>query len=158
MACRFDAEFIETRRQALESFLRRVAQHSALGYDATFLGFLSSEQWVAEGKGMKSKMEDKLKNIATAIRVKSLDQRFMDVSNYAQTMGDVLTTLAKLHMRLSDHEGGVCVCVCCVGAQISYVRRGRWSRRAVGARASDGRLEHARSRNGRYASGAWSLF
>lgn len=42
----FDPEFIERRRQALESFLRRCGLHDAISADEAFSNFLQADVWV----------------------------------------------------------------------------------------------------------------
>eukprot|EP00727_Mastigamoeba_balamuthi_P014255 m51a1_g9452 putative sorting nexin- (150) ;mRNA; f:498405-498945 len=44
-AGRFDAEFVETRRKALEDFLNVVAHHSFFRFESVLHSFLQDEEW-----------------------------------------------------------------------------------------------------------------
>lgn len=50
-----DPDFIDRRRARLESFLRRIASHSELGYDECFLKFLGEcDNWLDSTKPINS--------------------------------------------------------------------------------------------------------
>jgi len=51
-----DPDFVDRRRAGLESFLKRIASHSELGYDECFLMFLGdSDNFMDSAKPLNSK-------------------------------------------------------------------------------------------------------
>lgn len=51
-----DPDFVDRRRAGLESFLKRIASHSELGYDECFLKFLGdSDNFMDSAKPLNSK-------------------------------------------------------------------------------------------------------
>jgi len=56
-----DPDFVDRRRAGLESFLKRIASHSELGYDDCFIKFLGeSDNWF---NSLKPPMNGKSNNI-----------------------------------------------------------------------------------------------
>lgn len=105
----FDPEFIDIRRIGLQSFLRRVAAHPVLSADETFHAFLQNDAWSTSSAQLSDKVEEKMKSLSVALKLKSQDNRFLDVKNYADNLAQNLTSLVKIHdrmaKRLSDiHE------------------------------------------------------
>ncbi|KAI8999457.1 Vps5 C terminal like-domain-containing protein [Gaertneriomyces semiglobifer] len=73
---RFQEEFVESRRCALEQFLQRVVGHRRLRMDEALRGFLASETFAADRK--KLEMRTVLNPIPTAETLNAADIRQMD--------------------------------------------------------------------------------
>ncbi|KJE94368.1 hypothetical protein CAOG_05018 [Capsaspora owczarzaki ATCC 30864] len=99
----FDPEFIEVRRVALQSFLRRAAQHPQLAADETFHAFLQQEAWSTSSAQLADRVEEKMKQLSASLKLKTQDNRFLDVKNYADNLNANLSALVKVQERLSKN-------------------------------------------------------
>ncbi|XP_050539265.1 sorting nexin-4-like [Daktulosphaira vitifoliae] len=85
-----DPDFIDRRRAALESFLKRIASHIELGFDETFIRFLGEkENWVddnATSYGIIKDTEHSIKNFNLSIRNKTSDGRFEAIKSYSNKL------------------------------------------------------------------------
>ncbi|ESO87762.1 hypothetical protein LOTGIDRAFT_234986 [Lottia gigantea] len=106
---KFDPEFIERRRAALEVFLLRVAAHSILSKDKIFLGFMQQDAgWkdTVYNTDFQSKADSKLKAISASFRLKKPD-RFEEVKNYANELQANISNLLKIRARMADKLYGI---------------------------------------------------
>lgn len=107
---KFDPEFIERRRAALEIFLLRVAAHPILSQDKIFIGFLQQDEgWkdLVYSTGFQNKADSKLKALSASFRLKKPDRRFEDLKNYSNELESNLSNLLKIRARMADKLYGI---------------------------------------------------
>ncbi|KAK7495702.1 hypothetical protein BaRGS_00013149 [Batillaria attramentaria] len=107
---KFDPDFVERRRAALEIFLLRVAAHPKLCQDKIFSGFLKEENGWKEmvyATDFQSKAESRLKSLNAAFRLKKPDQRFEELKNYSNELQNNIANILKIRMRLCDKLYGI---------------------------------------------------
>ncbi|KAJ8307002.1 hypothetical protein KUTeg_015086 [Tegillarca granosa] len=111
---KFDPEFIERRRAALEIFLLRVAAHPLLSQDKIFIGFLQQDEgWkdLVYSTGFQNKADSKLKALSASFRLKKPDRRFEDLKNYSNELESNLSNLLKIRARMADKLYGIHKCI-----------------------------------------------
>ncbi|XP_050405301.1 sorting nexin-4 [Patella vulgata] len=102
---KFDPEFIERRRAALEVFLLRIASHTILSTDKIFMGFMQQDSgWkdAVYSTDFQSKAESKLKAISASFRLRKPDRRFEEVKNYANELQTNISNILKYRARMAD--------------------------------------------------------
>ncbi|KAK3585801.1 hypothetical protein CHS0354_010582 [Potamilus streckersoni] len=107
---KFDAEFIERRRAALEIFLLRVAAHPLLSQDKIFIGFLQKEDGWKDSvyaTDFLSKGESRLKALNASFRLKKPDRRFEELKNYGNEIQCNIANILKLRAKLADRQYGI---------------------------------------------------
>ncbi|PVD35887.1 hypothetical protein C0Q70_02856 [Pomacea canaliculata] len=107
---KFDPDFVERRRAALEIFLLRVAAHPKLCQDKIFTGFLKEENGWKEtvyATDFQSKAESRLKALNAAFRLKKPDRRFEELKNYSNELQNNIANILKIRVRLCDKLYGI---------------------------------------------------
>ncbi|XP_076455897.1 sorting nexin-4-like [Babylonia areolata] len=107
---KFDPDFVERRRAALEIFLLRVAAHPKLCQDRVFRGFLKEENGWKESvyaTDFQSKAESRLKSLNAAFRLKKPDRRFEEMKNYSNELQNNIANILKIRTRLCDKLYGI---------------------------------------------------
>ncbi|XP_052803527.1 sorting nexin-4-like [Mya arenaria] len=107
---KFDVEFIERRRAALEIFLLRCAAHPIVCCDTIFIGFLQkNEGWKDSvyATDFQNKADSKLKSLNASFRLKKPDQQFEEVKNYSNEIESNIGNLLKVRARMADHQFGI---------------------------------------------------
>ncbi|XP_053408760.1 sorting nexin-4-like [Mercenaria mercenaria] len=107
---KFEPEFIERRRAALEIFLLRCAAHPVLCLDKIFIGFLQKDEGWKDSvyaTEFQSKAESRLKAISASFRLKKPDKRFEEVKNYSGELQSNIANLLKVRARMADHQYGI---------------------------------------------------
>jgi len=102
-ADKFDPDFIEKRKMALESFLLRCAAHPQLSMDLTFTGFFHQEEgWkeAVQATNYQSKVDSRLKSWSAS--AKEPDRRFEDMKHYADNLGSNVAAMIKVRQRIAD--------------------------------------------------------
>ncbi|KAI8903543.1 hypothetical protein EDD86DRAFT_214672 [Gorgonomyces haynaldii] len=105
---RFSIEFLEKRRQSLQSFLHRIARHPVLQHCDALTQFLQIEQ--ISSAQLFSKRESKvLENLSEAlinafVKVKRPDERFIEVKESVTKFEQNLLNIEKLHTKLLKIE------------------------------------------------------
>ncbi|CAH3030475.1 unnamed protein product [Porites evermanni] len=102
-ADKFDPDFIEKRKAALESFLLRCAAHPQLSMDLTFIGFFNQEEgWkeAVQATNYQSKVDSRLKSWSAS--AKEPDRRFEDMKHYAENLGTNVAAMIKVRQHIAD--------------------------------------------------------
>ncbi|KAL5009444.1 hypothetical protein ScPMuIL_011749 [Solemya velum] len=107
---KFDPEFIERRRAALEIFLLRLAAHPQLSQDKLFIEFLQQENGWRDSiynTDFQNKGDSRLKALNASLRLKKPDRRFEELKNYSNELQTNITTLLKIRAKLADRLYGI---------------------------------------------------
>ncbi|XP_033732069.1 sorting nexin-4-like isoform X2 [Pecten maximus] len=107
---KFDPDFVDRRRAALEIFLLRVAAHPILSQDKVFIGFLQQEEgWkdLVYNTDFQSKADSKLKSLSASFRLKKPDRRFEELKNYSNELENNISNLLKIRARMADKIYGI---------------------------------------------------
>ncbi|XP_067686547.1 sorting nexin-4-like [Haliotis asinina] len=107
---KFDPDFIERRRQALEVFLLRVGAHPTLCQDKTFLGFMQKENGWKESvyaTDFQSKADSRLKALSASFRLKKPDRRFEELKNYSNELQNNISNILRIRARICDKLYGI---------------------------------------------------
>lgn len=124
----FDPNFVDRRRAGLENFLLRIAAHPILTWDPHFIEFLQHEEgwresYKANGKksdnvhlalllitynpllsGYLQLVENKLKSLSVAVRLKKPDAAFEGIKSYGGTLHNNLHNLLKARSRVAEKQ------------------------------------------------------
>ncbi|XP_060868836.1 sorting nexin-4-like [Metopolophium dirhodum] len=103
-----DPDFVDRRRAGLESFLKRIAGHSEIGYDECFLKFLGEcDNWMDLSKLHNNILKDTeltIKTMNASLRGRNSDKRFEAIKTYSNklqgSINKILTYRAKQAERL----------------------------------------------------------
>ncbi|XP_046357377.1 sorting nexin-4-like [Haliotis cracherodii] len=107
---KFDPDFIERRRQALEVYLLRVGAHPILCQDKTFLGFMQKENGWKESvyaTDFQSKADSRLKALSASFRLKKPDRRFEELKNYSNELQNNISNILRIRARICDKLYGI---------------------------------------------------
>ncbi|XP_052091043.1 sorting nexin-4-like [Mytilus californianus] len=107
---KFDPEFVERRRAALEIFLLRLAAHPILSQDRMFISFLQQDEGWKEAvysTDFQSKSESRLKALSAAYRLKKPEKRFEELKNYSNELESNIANLLKIRARMADKVYGI---------------------------------------------------
>ncbi|XP_030745803.1 sorting nexin-4-like isoform X1 [Sitophilus oryzae] len=106
----FDPNFIDRRRAGLENFLLRIASHPVVNWDRHFIEFLQEEDGWKESlksNGYLQLMENKLKNLSVAIRLKHPDPQFESYKDYSYKLHTNLNNLLKARCKVAERQYAV---------------------------------------------------
>lgn len=107
---KFDPEFVERRRAALEIFLLRLASHPIISQDRIFISFLQQDEGWKEtvySTDFQSKSESRLKALSAAYRLKKPEKRFEELKNYSNELENNIANLLKIRARMADKVYGI---------------------------------------------------
>ena len=107
---KFDPEFVERRRAALEIFLLRLAAHPILSQDRIFISLLQQDEGWKEtvySTDFQSKAESRLKALSAAYRLKKPEKRFEELKNYSNELESNIANLLKIRARMADKIYGI---------------------------------------------------
>lgn len=107
---KFDTEFIERRRAALEIFMLRVAAHPVLCQDKIFIGFMQREDGWKESvylTDFQSKADSRLKALSASFRLRSPDRQYDELKNYCNELESNIANLLKIRARMADKLYGI---------------------------------------------------
>jgi len=102
-ADKFDPDFIDKRKVALESFLLRCGAHPQISEDLSFISFFNQEEGWKEAilaTNYQSKVDSRLKSWSAS--AKEPDRRFEDMKHYAENLGSNVGAMIKVRQRISD--------------------------------------------------------
>ncbi|XP_068670146.1 sorting nexin-4-like [Montipora foliosa] len=102
-ADKFDPDFIEKRKVALERFLLRCASHPQLSMDLTYTSFFHQEEgWkeAVQATNYQSKVDSRLKSWSAS--AKEPDRRFEDMKHYGDNLGSNVAAMIKVRQRIAD--------------------------------------------------------
>uniref|UniRef100_A0A9L0SDE4 Sorting nexin 7 n=1 Tax=Equus caballus TaxID=9796 RepID=A0A9L0SDE4_HORSE len=110
MVERFNDDFIETRRKALQKFLNRIADHPTLTFNEDFKVFLTAQTWELsshkkQGPGLLSRMGQTVRAVAWSMRgVKSRPEEFMEMNNFIEMFSQKINLIDKISQRIYKEE------------------------------------------------------
>ncbi|KAL9968392.1 hypothetical protein ACROYT_G026762 [Oculina patagonica] len=102
-ADKFDPDFIDKRKVALESFLLRCAAHPQISQDLSFISFFNQEEgWkeAVNATNYQSKVDSRLKSWSAS--VKEPERKFEDMKHYADNLGSNVAAMIKVRQRIAD--------------------------------------------------------
>ncbi|XP_020616402.1 sorting nexin-4-like [Orbicella faveolata] len=102
-ADKFDPDFIDKRKVALESFLLRCGAHPQISQDLSFISFFNQEEGWKEAilaTNYQSKVDSRLKSWSAS--AKEPDRRFEDMKHYAENLGSNVAAMIKVRQRIAD--------------------------------------------------------
>uniref|UniRef100_H3CG47 Sorting nexin 7 n=1 Tax=Tetraodon nigroviridis TaxID=99883 RepID=H3CG47_TETNG len=107
---RFSADFIETRRRALQRFLARVAQHPLLSRSQHLRLFLTApvgelQPHKKQGAGLLSRMGETVRAVAGSLRgPRSRPEEFTLMHRYLEEFGSKISSVDKISRRISREQ------------------------------------------------------
>ncbi|XP_037758078.1 sorting nexin-30 isoform X2 [Chelonia mydas] len=104
---RFSEEFVETRRKALDKFLKRIADHPVLSFNEHFSVFLTAKDLNAykkQGMALLSKMGESVKYVTGGYKLRSRPLEFAAVGDYLDTFVLKLGTIDRIAQRIIKEE------------------------------------------------------
>ncbi|KAF3819600.1 hypothetical protein GH733_015109 [Mirounga leonina] len=110
MVERFNDDFIETRRKALQKFLNRIADHPTLTFNEDFKVFLTAQAWELsshkkQGPGLLSRMGQTVRAVALSMRgAKSRPEEFMEMNNFIEIFSQKINLIDKISQRIYKEE------------------------------------------------------
>ncbi|XP_059530642.1 sorting nexin-7 isoform X2 [Myotis daubentonii] len=110
MVERFNDDFIETRRRALNKFLNRIADHPTLTFSEDFKVFLTAQagelsSHKKQGPGLLSKMGQTVRAMALSMRgVRSRPDEFTEMNDFIETFSQKINLIDKISQRIYKEE------------------------------------------------------
>ncbi|XP_062827923.1 sorting nexin-30 isoform X1 [Anolis carolinensis] len=104
---RFSEEFVETRRKALDKFLKRIADHPVLSFNEHFHVFLTAKDLNAykkQGMALLSKMGESVKYVTGTYKLRSRPVEFAAIGDYLDTFSLKLGTIDRIAQRIIKEE------------------------------------------------------
>ncbi|XP_026569191.1 sorting nexin-30 isoform X2 [Pseudonaja textilis] len=121
---RFSEEFVETRRKALDKFLKRIADHPVLSFNEHFHVFLTAKDLNAykkQGMALLTKMGESVKYVTGNYKLRSRPLEFaaMEYLVELREYGPVYSTWSALETEVSEPLEGVSACIgnCCTALE-----------------------------------------
>ncbi|XP_057178406.1 sorting nexin-7 [Triplophysa rosa] len=106
MVERFNEDFIETRRRALNRFLNRIADHPIFSSTEDFKIFLTADVGALtshkkQGPGFLSRMGESVRGLAATVRgVRNRPEEFTAMQEYVEAFGQHISSLDKVTQRI----------------------------------------------------------
>lgn len=108
MVERFNDDFIETRRKALQRFLERVGQHPVLTHSSHLLLFLTAQDLAPhrkQGPGFLSRMGDTMRAMAVSVRgLRSRPEEFAHIHDYVEDFSSKICSVDKVTQRVIKEQ------------------------------------------------------
>ncbi|XP_069094711.1 sorting nexin-30 isoform X1 [Pleurodeles waltl] len=104
---RFSEEFVETRRKALDKFLKRIADHPVLSFNEHFCVFLTAKDlssYKKVGVALLSKMGESVKYVTGGYKLRSRPPEFAALGEYLDTFALKLGTIDRIAQRIIKEE------------------------------------------------------
>lgn len=106
MVERFNEDFIETRKRALNRFLNKIAEHPIFSSSEDFKLFLTAETGALashkkQGPGFLSRMGESVRGLAATVRgIKNRPEEFTAMQEYVEAFGQKMSSLDKVTQRI----------------------------------------------------------
>ncbi|XP_058491539.1 sorting nexin-7 isoform X2 [Solea solea] len=104
MVERFNDDFIETRRNALDRFLKKISEHPVLSFSEHLQVFLTEPELTShkkQGPGFLSRMGDTVRGLANSVRgLKSRPDEFTQMQEYVEDFSNKICSLDKVTQRI----------------------------------------------------------
>ncbi|XP_054568051.1 sorting nexin-7 [Eptesicus fuscus] len=110
MVERFNDDFIETRRRALNKFLNRIAEHPTLTFSEDFRVFLTAQagELLAhrkQGPGLLSKVGQTVRAVALSLRgVRSRPEEFTEMNDFIEAFSQKMKLVDRISQRIYKEE------------------------------------------------------
>ncbi|XP_066507196.1 sorting nexin-30 [Hoplias malabaricus] len=102
---RFSEEFVETRRKALDKFLKRVADHPVLSFNEHFNVFLSAKDLnKRQGLALLSKMGESVKYVTGGYKLRARPLEFAAMGDYLDVFTQKLGTIDRIAQRIIKEQ------------------------------------------------------
>ncbi|XP_028660639.1 sorting nexin-30 isoform X1 [Erpetoichthys calabaricus] len=104
---RFSEEFVETRRKALDKFLKRIADHPVLSFNDHFNVFLSAKDlssYKKQGLALLSKMGESVKYVTGGYKLRCRPVEFAAMGEYLDTFVLKLGTIDRIAQRIIKEQ------------------------------------------------------
>ncbi|KAJ8260950.1 hypothetical protein COCON_G00166730 [Conger conger] len=104
---RFSEEFVETRRKALDKFLKRVADHPVLSFNDHLNVFLSAKDLNAykrQGLALLTKMGESVKYVTGGYKLRARPQEFAAMGEYLDVFTQKLGTIDRIAQRIIKEQ------------------------------------------------------
>ncbi|XP_068857102.1 sorting nexin-30 [Aphelocoma coerulescens] len=104
---RFSEEFVETRRKALDKFLKRITDHPVLSFNEHFNVFLTAKDLNAykkQGMALLSKMGESVKYVTGGYKLRSRPLEFAAIGDYLDTFSLKLGTIDRIAQRIIKEQ------------------------------------------------------
>uniref|UniRef100_A0A3B3BU94 Sorting nexin 7 n=3 Tax=Oryzias melastigma TaxID=30732 RepID=A0A3B3BU94_ORYME len=108
MVERFNDDFIETRRKALQRFLSRISEHPVLSHSQHFKVFLTAQDLAPhkkQGSGFLSRMGETMRAVANSVRgVKNRPEEFDVLQEYVENFSNKISSVDKVTQRIIKEQ------------------------------------------------------
>uniref|UniRef100_A0A8B9K058 Sorting nexin-30 n=1 Tax=Astyanax mexicanus TaxID=7994 RepID=A0A8B9K058_ASTMX len=112
---RFSEEFVETRRKALDKFLKRVADHPVLSFNDHFNAFLSAKDLnKRQGLALLSKMGESVKYVTGGYKLRARPVEFAAMGDYLDVFTQKLGTIDRIAQRIIKEQSVVLLLLLCI--------------------------------------------
>ncbi|XP_077107288.1 sorting nexin-30 isoform X2 [Ranitomeya variabilis] len=104
---RFSEEFVETRRRALDKFLKRIADHPVLSFNEHFNVFLTSKDLNShkkQGVTLLSKVGESVRYVTSGYKLRYRPLEFSTMTEYLDTFALKLGTIDRIAQRIIKEE------------------------------------------------------
>ncbi|XP_051541440.1 sorting nexin-30-like isoform X3 [Myxocyprinus asiaticus] len=102
---RFSEEFVETRKKALDKFLKRVADHPVLSFNEHFNAFLSAKDLNKRlGLALLTKMGESVKYVTGGYKLRGRPIEFAAMGDYLEVFTQKLGTIDRIAQRIIKEQ------------------------------------------------------
>ncbi|MGH0177934.1 UNVERIFIED_CONTAM: hypothetical protein FKN15_076351, partial [Acipenser sinensis] len=104
---RFSEEFVETRRKALDKFLKRIADHPVLSFNDNLNVFLSVKDlnsYKKQGMALLTKMGESVKYVTGGYKLRSRPLEFAAMGDYLDMFTQKLGTIDRIAQRIIKEQ------------------------------------------------------
>uniref|UniRef100_A0A8D1QEJ5 Sorting nexin-30 n=1 Tax=Sus scrofa TaxID=9823 RepID=A0A8D1QEJ5_PIG len=104
---RFSEEFVETRRKALDKFLKRITDHPVLSFNEHFNVFLTAKDlnvYKKQGMALLSRVGESVKHVTGGYKLRSRPLEFAAIGEYLDTFALKLGTIDRIAQRIIKEE------------------------------------------------------
>ncbi|XP_031233412.1 sorting nexin-30 isoform X1 [Mastomys coucha] len=104
---RFSEEFVETRRKALDKFLKRITDHPVLSFNEHFNVFLTAKDLNAykkQGIALLTRVGESVKHVTGGYKLRSRPLEFAAIGDYLDTFALKLGTIDRIAQRIIKEE------------------------------------------------------
>ncbi|XP_056869245.1 LOW QUALITY PROTEIN: sorting nexin-7 [Takifugu flavidus] len=108
MVERFNDDFIETRRKALDRFLNKVSAHPVLSHSQHLHVFLTAQDLLShrkQGPGFLSRVGETVRAVANSVRgLKSRPEEFTLMHDYVEEFSSKISSVDKITQRIAKEQ------------------------------------------------------
>ncbi|XP_042188579.1 sorting nexin-30 isoform X2 [Callorhinchus milii] len=105
---RFSEEFVETRRKALDKFLKRIADHPVLSFNDHFNIFLTAKDlnpYKKQALAFIAKVGESVKYVTGGYKLRNRPMEFAAMGDYLDTFSQKLGTIDRIAQRIVKEQG-----------------------------------------------------